>query len=99
MDDGAFSWDDNKAISNYLKHGIGFEDAIHVFKDPFALDWFDEDASYEEYRYCTIGLGLVAGRILFVAYTERNDVIRIISARGATPYEKKLYYEENSSNF
>ncbi len=96
MDDGEFSWDDNKAASNYTKHGVSFEAATDVFKDPFAVDWLDGSENYGEIRYRITGVGEAAGLILFVAYTMRDDVTRIISAREASNYEKKRYYEENS---
>jgi uncharacterized protein len=49
---------------------------------------------YGEERFAI--LGIVDGRLLFVAYTLRNGTIRIISARGAEPYEKRKYHEENA---
>jgi uncharacterized DUF497 family protein len=93
MDDGRFQWDDAKAAENYANHGITFESARDVFSDPFALDWPDESEAYGEARYITIGMA--DGRLLFVAYTLRSDAIRIISARGAEPYERRKYHEEN----
>ena len=94
MNDGAFQWDDAKAASNYVKHGIKFEAARDVFKDPFALDWMDDGQDEGEQRFAT--LGIVEGRLLFVAYAMRGDAIRIISARAAEPHEKRKYHEENS---
>lgn len=93
MDDGGFQWDDAKAADTYAKHGVTFETARAVFKDPFALDWRDERRSYGEDRYVTIGM--VGDRLVYVAYTMRGDAIRIISARGAEPYERRVYHEEN----
>lgn len=61
-----------------------------MFLDPFALEFDDLDASGET-RFNAIGL--VDGRMLFVTYTVRGDVIRIISARGAEPHEKRKYHE------
>jgi uncharacterized protein len=94
MDDGVFQWDDCKATQNYVNHGITFEVAREVFNDPFALDWPDDSESYGEERYCIIGM--VEGRLLFVAYTMRGDGIRIISARGAEPHERRRYHEYNA---
>lgn len=65
-----------------------------MFKDAFALDWLDERAPHGEDRYSI--LGMVENRLLYVAYTVRNDKIRIISARGAETYEKRRYHEENA---
>ncbi|HLJ71701.1 MAG TPA: BrnT family toxin [Roseiarcus sp.] len=56
MEDGAFQWDDAKAAENYAKHGVTFETARAVFKDPFALDWRDERRAYGEDRYVAIGI-------------------------------------------
>lgn len=89
-----FEWDDDKAASNLRKHGVSFDMAKHAFRDPFAIDWLDTKQDAAELRYAL--LGTVEGRVLFVAYTERDDRIRIISARGATGYERKRYHEENA---
>jgi uncharacterized protein len=94
MNDGAFQWDDAKAASNYAKHGITFEAARDVFKDPFAIEQFDDRQDYGEERW-TI-LGMTHDRLLLVAYTMRNDSIRIISARAAEPYERQEYHEQNA---
>jgi uncharacterized DUF497 family protein len=64
-----------------------------VFKDAFAVDWLDERIPYGEDRYVIVGM--VENRLLYVAYTMKGDRIRIISARGADPYEKRRYHEEN----
>ncbi|MFZ2089839.1 MAG: BrnT family toxin, partial [Desulfobaccales bacterium] len=66
-----------------------------VFKDPFALEWLDKREAYGEERFVIIGMA--EGRMVYVAYTMRGDVIRIISARGAEPYERRRYYKENFS--
>ncbi|MDQ0469662.1 BrnT family toxin [Labrys wisconsinensis] len=94
MDDGSFQWDDRKAIANYQKHGVTFEAARDVFKDPFALEWLDDRADYGEDRF--VILGMVDHRILFVAYAMRGDAVRIISARGAEPHEQRQYHEDNA---
>jgi uncharacterized DUF497 family protein len=94
MDDGHFQWDDNKAAENYAAHGVRFEAARDVFKDPFALEWLDDREPYGEDRF--VILGMVENRLLYVAYTMRGDKIRIISARGAEPHERRQYHEENS---
>jgi uncharacterized protein len=96
MNDGAFQWDDAKAATNYAKHGVTFEAARDVFKDPFAIEQLDDRRNYGEERW-TI-LGVAQDRLLLVAYTMRNDRIRIISARGAEPYEKREYHEQNAQN-
>jgi uncharacterized DUF497 family protein len=94
VDDGKFQWDDTKAADNYADHGVQFEAAREVFNDPFALEWLDEREDYGEDRYNI--LGIVEDRLLYVSYTMRGEKIRIISARGAEPYERRQYHEENN---
>ena len=94
MPDDAFEWDENKAANNYAVHGVSFEAAKEVFKDPFAVEWLDDREPYGEDRFVIIGMA--AGRLLYVAYTMRGDIMRIISARGSEPYERRRYHEENS---
>jgi uncharacterized DUF497 family protein len=94
MNDGKFQWDDTKAAENYAKHGVTFESARDVFKDLFAVEQIDDRHDYGEERW-TI-LGMAHGRLLMVAYTVRNDSIRIISARAAEPYERREYHEQNT---
>jgi uncharacterized protein len=92
MIDDEFEWDDVKAKDNLRRHGVSFEQARDVFKDPFAMDLIDDRNDYgREHRYVTIGM--VDGRLLFVSYTMRQERIRIISARGAEPYEQRRYHE------
>jgi len=92
VNDGKFQWDDHKAASNIVDHGVTFDAARDVFKDPFALDWLDESEDYGEDRYVIIGMA--EGRLLYVAYTLRGTAIRIISARLAEPRDRRRYHEE-----
>ena len=94
MDDNEFEWDDAKAAQNYADHGVTFDAAKEVFKDPFAIERLDDRRDYGEDRYSI--LGMVEGRILYIAYTLRNGRIRIISARGAEPHERRRYHEDNT---
>ncbi len=94
MVDDVFEWDEAKAAENYAKHGVSFDAAIEVFNDPFGIQRLDDREDYGEDRYSI--LGMVDGRILYVAYTLRNGTIRIISARGAEPHEKRQYHEDNA---
>lgn len=89
-----FEWNKSKAKDNFTKHGISFELAERVFDDPFAVEFLDDREDYDEERF--VILGIVDRQILFVAYAERKDAVRIISARRATKYEQKIYSEENS---
>ena len=86
-----FEWDKAKAKANYAKHGVSFEIAKGVFKDPFAVEFVDDRRDYGEVRHIIIGLAEEI--VLHVVYTERNEVIWIISARRATKYEEETYYE------
>ena len=85
-----FEWDINKSASNLSKHGVSFGEAQTVFEDPFYIDFYDPDHSYDEHRYIIVGQS-AQNRLLIVSYTERGDVIRIISARKATPKERETY--------
>jgi len=85
-----FEWDNAKEAANRKKHGIGFQTAAKVFLDPFAIEFDDLDTT-GELRVNMIGL--VDGRMLFVTYTMRGETVRIISARGAEPHEKRKYHE------
>ncbi len=87
-----FEWDDAKAARNVADHGVSFEAATLVFDDPFGLEWRDDREDYGEERY--VILGIVDGRLLYVAYAMRGETIRIISARGAEPHERRRYHEE-----
>lgn len=80
-----FEWDKSKAKDNDAKHGVSFSLAKGVFNDSFAIEFLDDRQDYGEERFVIIGLA--GGHVLYVAYTERNDVIRIISARRATKHE------------
>jgi uncharacterized protein len=90
-----FEWDPVKATSNANKHGVTFELATEVFRDPMALTIFDgDDSSNDEDRWIT--LGQVNGQhYLVVVHTYRNQdnavTIRLISARSATKREIKQY--------
>ncbi|MER9417296.1 BrnT family toxin [Mesorhizobium sp. M0306] len=88
-----FEWDAEKANSNLCKHGVSFEIASHVFFDPFALTTQDR-IEEGEYRWQTIGV-VDSILVLLIAHADREEdgieAIRIISARQATPKEKRRY--------
>ncbi|MBQ9566328.1 MAG: BrnT family toxin [Synergistaceae bacterium] len=93
---GFFTWDDDKALANWKKHGVSFRDAADVFADVYAIDLPDVGHMEEEDRRQIIGRMSVRWKILFVVYVERTiredvDVYRIISARPATLKERRLY--------
>jgi len=93
MQDENFEWDDTKAARNWHDHGVSFEMAREAFRDAFAVEWVDARQDPREDRYAMIGM--VEGRLLFVAYAMRGECIRIISARKAEPYERRKYHDEN----
>lgn len=87
-----FEWDAAKARKNADKHGVSFEEASSVFRDPLALSIPDPLHSEEEDRFITLGESH-RRRLLVVVSTDRGDTIRIISARVATRRERKDYEE------
>ena len=89
----AVVWDERKAARNLRKHEVSFDEAATVFDDPLFVIAKDEDHSIEEKRSIILGESK-AGRLLVVAYAERGKDTRIISAREATPKERKNYEEE-----
>ena len=80
-----FEWDDNKEKINIVKHGIDFSTAAHVFQDENRIEYED--------RYITIGQINGIAIIVMVVYTERENAIRLISARKATNQERRMYYD------
>lgn len=87
-----FEWNENKAVANLSKHGVSFDEAKTVFDDSLYVDFYDPDHSYNEDRYIIIGQSQ-QGRLLIVSYTERENVIRLISARKLTQEEREAYEE------
>ncbi len=90
-----FEWNAEKSRQNHKKHGISFEIASEVFADPFCLTIPDRTIGREE-RFWTIGRleNLV---VLVAVHTTRDErgeeIVRIISARKATPRERRFYEE------
>jgi hypothetical protein len=78
-----FEWDPRKAVANFKKHGVAFEDASSVFFDPLAMTYPDPDHSVDEHREVTLGYTMKKD-LVFVCHCERGERIRIISARPAT---------------
>lgn len=85
-----FEWDARKSASNAKKHKVTFEEARSAFADPNGLVIDDPDHSEEEERFILLGLSY-AVRLLVVCHVFRADVVRIISARKATPREASTY--------
>ena len=90
-----FEWHKAKAEANFRRHGVSFDLAKTVFKDPFAIERLDDREEHGEERFVIIGAA--EGRVLlFVAYTDREERIRIISARRATQNEQDVYFRQNA---
>jgi uncharacterized protein len=92
MDDVEFTWDPAKAAANLSKHGVSFEDASTVFRNPLAKVLPDPTHSEQDQRSLIIGHS-AGGRLLLVVFTESGDRIRIISARDASARERREYEE------
>ena len=90
-----FEWDESKAIANWRKHKVSFEEATTVFNDPFLATFPDAAHSDDEQRYISIGASN-EGSIIIIVHTDRGPNIRIISCRKATSSERKVYEEGKS---
>jgi uncharacterized DUF497 family protein len=89
MIDATFEWDDAKATANLAKHGVSFERARLVFRDVAMIEVYDDRRDYAEDRF--IATGDAGGVVLVVAFTEREERVRIISARRASRHEQQTY--------
>jgi uncharacterized DUF497 family protein len=88
-----FEFDRRKAAANQRKHGVSFEEAIASFYDTHGRNWTDEEHSEPgDERFINLGR-TTSLRLLYVVHNEEDGVIRIISARPATPAERALYEE------
>jgi uncharacterized DUF497 family protein len=96
-----FEWDEAKNLANQRKHGVSFEDASEIFRDPLFVSLKDriEDGEQRWQTYGKVGNKL----LMMVAHTVQEEdangstieVIRIISARYASRKEQKIYEHEN----
>ena len=89
-----FGWSTEKADINLQKHGVSFDEASTVFGDPLSLTMPDIDHSFMEERFLLLGLSTL-NRLLVISYSERDNITRLISAREATPRERR-YYERGT---
>ena len=92
-----FEWDSKKALSNQEKHGVSFEEAATVFRDPMAMTIYDPDHSETEDRWITMGISK-KGRLLIVCHTfyeesQESVSLRIFSSRKANKRETQAYGE------
>lgn len=90
-----FIWNKQKAEYNKQKHHLSFEQAATVFADPMAIEVYDKKNSADEDRVNVIGITQI-GITACVTTTDRENLIRIISARKATTKEQELYNAENN---
>jgi uncharacterized protein len=90
-----FEWNNAKAKANFRRHGVSFDLAKTVFSDPFVIERLDDREEHGEERFVIIGAA-EGEALLFVAYTERGERIRISSARRATQYEQDDYFQQNT---
>jgi uncharacterized DUF497 family protein len=88
-----FEWDEAKRRSNIRRHGIDFLAARMVFAGE-TITLLDDRFGYGESRFLT--LGLLWGRVVAVAHTETNEIIRIISIRKASKNEETIYFEQTA---
>jgi hypothetical protein len=90
-----FRWNGDKARMNLRAHGVSFEEAATVFSDPLSVTIPDPDHSIGEARHITLGKS-ASEVLLVVVHSEREDNIRIISARRATRRERVTYEEDSA---
>ena len=88
-----FEWHERKAVSNFRKHGVSFEEAATIFGDPLSRTIPDHRNYSGEDRLVTIGMSF-RRRLLVVVHLEEESRIRLISARRATPSERRDYENE-----
>jgi hypothetical protein len=85
-----FDWDDGNRDKNWEKHGISDSECEQVFFNQPLVVRRDPSHSCEEERFCTFGQ-TDAGRKLFVVFTMRDKLLRVISAREMTRRERRFY--------
>jgi uncharacterized DUF497 family protein len=90
-----FEWDEPKRRANLEKHGIDFADVLPLFGRGDALIYEDRRKDYGEPRY--VLLARLGPTVLYVAYTLRGDVVRIISARRASRQERREHERETAN--
>jgi hypothetical protein len=90
----SYEWDEQKRLVNVKKHGIDFIDVPEVFDDDVVIIP-DERFDYGKTRF--ILMGILKSQVVVVAYTERGENIRIISARKATKNEQIYYFQQISN--
>jgi uncharacterized protein len=92
-----FEWDENKNQANWARHGLDFQTAALVFRDPHVLSGLDR--RYDDIEEHWYSIGRVETTVIYVAHTvwendDGEEIIRLISARKATPREARRYYAQ-----
>ncbi len=95
MKEFQFKWSRDKAVKNFRKHGVSFEEAATIFRDARRLQMYDLEHSVDEDREIVIGFSYRMRLLMVVIYEQDDDVIRIISARRATRGEGLRYFAED----
>jgi len=85
-----FEWNENKNQINIEKHNTSFNDAKDIFQNE-RLTSTDKRRDYSE--TIKISIGKIGNHVCIVVYTERKNMVRIISARKANQRERRKYYE------
>jgi uncharacterized protein len=86
-----FEWDEDKRLTNLRKHSVDFVDVPSIFdRDTIVVE--ENRDGYGEQRFVTFGL--LQDTIVAVVHTESDGLIRIISARKATKYEQRIYFQQ-----
>lgn len=93
-----FVWDERKNQINIKKHGVSFQTAALVFGDDYRIEILDRAHSREEERFINVGMAGDSLIVLYVVYTERENKIRLISARKASKTEREMYYAGRDYN-
>ncbi len=89
-----FEWDTEKNKANKIKHGFSFEEALHIFADPNAIEIYNQIHSQSEDRYKVIGQIQSKVFVVTVIYTENKEQLRLISARKANQKERNAYEKQ-----
>lgn len=92
-----FDWDKGNTHKSWIKHGVSIQEAEEIFFNQPLLVAEDEKHSHKEERHFALGR-TNNGRLLFVVYAVRKDLIRIISARSMSRKERKLYHEREKED-
>ena len=90
-----FEWDPQKAAKNLARHAVSFQEAESVFGDSLGRITTDPRHSMDEERYVLLGVSH-RQRLLAVMFVDRGEAVRLISARRATPRERRDYEQGTS---